>query len=99
MSNAESNSGTPQTFWDHLEELRGCILRMLAAAAAAAAAAFGFKEELFGIVLAPTDPDFIISAERCSTIVVPRSRCSAVSSISYSGDPSQLQCTVLAPSL
>lgn len=48
MSNAESNSGTPQTFWDHLEELRGCILRMLAAAAAAAAAAFGFKEELFG---------------------------------------------------
>ena len=59
MSNAESNSGTPQTFWDHLEELRGCILRMLAAAAAAAAAAFGFKEELFGIVLAPADPDFI----------------------------------------
>lgn len=59
MSNAESNSGKPQTFWDHLEELRGCILRMLAAAAAAAAAAFGFKEELFGIVLAPADPDFI----------------------------------------
>ena len=59
MSNAESNSGTPQTFWDHLEELRGCILRMLAAAAAAAAAAFGFKEELFGIVLAPADPGFI----------------------------------------
>ena len=46
-----------------------------------------------------SSPYSSVSAERCSTIVVPRSRCSVVSSISYSGDPSQLQCTVLAPSL
>lgn len=59
MSNRESNGGEPQTFWEHLEVLRGCILRMIAAAAVASAAAFGFKEELFGIVLAPADPNFI----------------------------------------
>lgn len=59
MSNPDSNGGQPQTFWEHLEILRGCILRMLAAAAAASAVAFGFKEELFGIVLAPADNSFI----------------------------------------
>ncbi|WP_298454241.1 twin-arginine translocase subunit TatC [uncultured Prevotella sp.] len=59
MSNRDSNGGEPQTFWEHLEVLRGCILRMIAAAAAASAVAFGFKEELFGIVLAPADSSFI----------------------------------------
>ena len=38
------------------------------------------------------------SSERCSTMVVPRSRASSVSSISNSGDPVQLQYTVFAPS-
>ena len=38
------------------------------------------------------------SSDRCRTIVVPRSRSSPVSSISNSGEPVQLQCTVFAPS-
>ena len=59
MNNLDGNGGEQQTFWDHLEILRGCILRMIAAAAAASALAFGFKEELFCIVLAPADSSFI----------------------------------------
>lgn len=43
------------TFWDHLEELRRCILRSLAVAASFAVLAFCFKDELFAIVLGPKD--------------------------------------------
>ena len=43
------------TFWEHLEELRGCILRSLAVAMVFALLAFGFKDELFAVVLAPKD--------------------------------------------
>ena len=47
------------TFWDHLDELRSCIIRMLTAIAILAIAAFGLKETLFDIVLAPKDSNFI----------------------------------------
>ena len=47
------------TFWDHLDELRGCLIRMLIAIAILALVAFGMKETLFDIVLAPRDSSFI----------------------------------------
>jgi len=47
------------TFWDHLEELRGTILRALAAMAIVAVAAFVCKDWLFAVVMAPSRPDFI----------------------------------------
>ena len=47
------------TFWDHLEELRGTILRALAATAIVAVAAFVCKDWLFFVVMAPSRPDFI----------------------------------------
>ena len=47
------------TFWDHLEELRGTILRALAATAIVAVAAFVCKDWLFAVVMAPSRPDFI----------------------------------------
>lgn len=48
------------TFWDHLEVLRGVILRSLLAVFLFSAAAFVFKDWLFSIVFAPSRPDFIL---------------------------------------
>lgn len=47
------------TFWDHLDELRGVIVRALLVTAVAAVVAFCLKEPLFDIVLAPRSSDFI----------------------------------------
>ena len=47
------------TFWDHLDELRSCIIRILCVVALFAVLAFCFKETLFNIVLAPRTSDFI----------------------------------------
>lgn len=46
------------TFWQHLDALRSCLLRMLAAAAVAAVGVFCLKGPLFRLVLAPTHADF-----------------------------------------
>ena len=47
------------TFWDHLDELRGVIVRMLVVTMLAAVVAFVMKDELFALVLAPRTGDFI----------------------------------------
>lgn len=47
------------TFWEHLDVLRGSIIRMLVAAVAAGAVAFVMKDWLFGVVLAPSRSDFV----------------------------------------
>lgn len=47
------------TFWDHLDELRGCLIRIIAITAVMAAVAFCMKDILFDIVLAPHDGSFI----------------------------------------
>lgn len=47
------------TFWDHLDELRGSLLRMLAAVAVMAVICFSLKDLLFDVILAPTKSDFI----------------------------------------
>ncbi|MBP5714066.1 MAG: twin-arginine translocase subunit TatC [Prevotella sp.] len=47
------------TFWDHLDELRSVIIRILVITVVAAAVAFCLKEELFAVVLAPHTSEFI----------------------------------------
>lgn len=48
------------TFWDHLDVLRGSLIRIVLAAVAAGVVAFGFKEPLFRLILAPASPDFFM---------------------------------------
>lgn len=48
------------TFWQHLDVLRRCLLRMIVASALAAIVAFCAKDALFSIVLAPADGSFFI---------------------------------------
>lgn len=48
-----------QTFWDHLDELRAVIIRILIVTLAFGVVAFVFKEELFSIVLAPKESGFV----------------------------------------
>lgn len=59
--NGEGNTGGGEqlTFWEHLDVLRGSLLRMIAAALAAGGAAFFLKEQLFSIILAPSSSGFI----------------------------------------
>lgn len=47
------------TFWDHLDELRGSLFRMLAAVAVTAVICFSLKDLLFEVILAPTKSDFV----------------------------------------
>ena len=47
------------TFWDHLDELRGCLVRIAIVTIVFAIVVFFFKDELFQIVLAPKSSDFI----------------------------------------
>lgn len=47
------------TFWDHLDELRGTLLRILGVTVLFGIVAFCFKDILFEVVLAPTQSDFV----------------------------------------
>ena len=47
------------TFWDHLDELRSVLIRILIITVLAAVVAFCLKDELFAVVLAPRTSDFI----------------------------------------
>ena len=55
----KSEGGQTMTFWDHLDELRGVIVRMLLVIMLVATVAFVMKDELFAVVLAPRTSDFI----------------------------------------
>lgn len=48
-----------QTFWEHLDDLRSVLIRIIAIVAAAAVVAFILKEPLFDVVLAPRSSSFI----------------------------------------
>lgn len=52
--------GAELTFWEHLDVLRGSLIRMIVAAIVAAVLAFCLKEPLFSVVLAPADGSFFI---------------------------------------
>lgn len=54
-----SNEGDNLTFWEHLDELRGTLLRIIGVAVGFGVVAFCFKELLFDIVLAPSNSDFL----------------------------------------
>ena len=54
-----STSKDGGTFWDHLDELRSCIIRILLVTAGLAVLAFCCKGVLFDVVLAPSHDDFI----------------------------------------
>lgn len=49
----------PQTFWDHLDELRDSLIKMVVAVIVCAIVTFFFKEELFRIILAPQGNEFV----------------------------------------
>lgn len=53
------NDSGSLTFWEHLDILRGILIRMLVAAIVAGVAAFLLKDWLFDVVLAPSSSDFI----------------------------------------
>lgn len=48
-----------KSFWDHLDELRTCLIRIIIVVSVGAIVAFALKTEVFSIVLAPTKADFI----------------------------------------
>ena len=48
------------TFWDHLEELRRVLFRVVGVVVALMLVTFCFKEEMFGIVLAPQQDNFLL---------------------------------------
>lgn len=54
-----ANNTESATFWEHLDELRSVIIRILIVAMVIAVAAFCFKDILFAVVLAPQSPEFI----------------------------------------
>ena len=53
----EDNGG--QTFWEHLDELRSALVRIICAGVLCGVVAFIFKEWLFDFILAPSKSDFI----------------------------------------
>ncbi|MDE6697105.1 MAG: twin-arginine translocase subunit TatC [Muribaculaceae bacterium] len=59
-SSDDINDDSGLTFWDHLDVLRGVLLRILAVVIVFTVVAFMLKDEVFGIVLAPKSPDFIL---------------------------------------
>jgi len=48
------------SFWDHLDELRGTLFRSIIAIVALSMVGLIFRDELFKIILLPTQSDFII---------------------------------------
>ena len=59
-SSSKTPDGEGQTFWDHLDVLRGVLLRGLAVVLILTVVAFCLKDEVFAVVLAPKSPDFIL---------------------------------------
>lgn len=47
------------TFWEHVDVLRGCLVRIIVVTVVCGLAAFNFKEVLFSIVLAPSRYSFV----------------------------------------
>ena len=62
-----------QTFWEHLDELRGSLIKMIAAVLVCSIVAFVFKQPLFDVVLAPQSDDFVTYSvfEQVSKSVLP----------------------------
>ena len=50
---------TPQSFWEHLDDLRACLIKVVVVVVALGITAFVFKEQLFAVILGPQENDFI----------------------------------------
>lgn len=48
------------SFWEHLDVLRGALIRVLAVVLVLSCLGLAFKEPLFKVILAPARPDFFI---------------------------------------
>ena len=48
------------SFWEHLDVLRGVLVRIAVVVLVCAVAAFCFKDSLFALLLAPNSPDFFL---------------------------------------
>ena len=62
--NRPDNDSEP-SFWDHLDELRGVLLKSLCALVVASIAAFCFKDGLFALLFAPAQSDFVLYRGLC----------------------------------
>ena len=58
MSDSKKDQSTG-TFWEHLDVLRSCLIRILCVVVVLAIVSFFLKESLFTIVLAPSKSSFI----------------------------------------
>ena len=56
---SQDNGKETGTFWDHLDELRGRIIRIILVTVVLAVVVFFFKEPLFDVILAPSKSDFL----------------------------------------
>lgn len=55
-----TDNNPAMTFWDHLDVLRGSLLRMAVVTVACAVVAFAFKDAVFAAILAPKHDNFIL---------------------------------------
>lgn len=60
MAEEDTANNGNMTFWEHLDILRASVIKIVLMVVICAVAAFFFKDELFSVVLAPKDSDFII---------------------------------------
>lgn len=60
MAEEDTANNGNMTFWEHLDILRASVIKIVLMVVVCAVAAFFFKDELFSVVLAPKDSDFII---------------------------------------
>lgn len=54
-----ATNANKQSFWEHLDVLRAAIVKIVAVAVVFGIIAFCFKDELFAVVLAPKNDDFV----------------------------------------
>lgn len=54
----DNPSADGMSFWEHLDVLRGVLIKVVVAVALCSAAAFAFKDEVFSIILAPRSNTF-----------------------------------------
>lgn len=59
VSTNPDDAQSEMSFWDHLDELRRVLMRIIMAVVAIGLAVFIFKDEVFEAVLAPSKGDFI----------------------------------------
>ena len=59
VSTNTDDAQSEMSFWDHLDELRRVLMRIIVVTVAIALGVFMFKDEVFAAVLAPSQGDFL----------------------------------------